>query len=131
MPNRHVADIVILSCAISAGIHAALVPEHFDEGIGPGTGFVLSAVLLVALAVLLTRRPSTLGLAAAAAVFAGLLAAYALAVTTGLPVLHPEPEAVDGLALFTKGVEALGLVAALMALGRPSLLHWQLKGARP
>ena len=107
MPNRHVADIVILSCAISAGIHAALVPEHFDEGIGPGTGFVLSAVLLVALAVLLTRRPSTLGLAAAVAVFAGLLAAYALA------------------------VEALGLVGALVALGRPSLLHWQLKGARP
>ncbi len=120
MPNRHVADIVILSCAISAGIHAALVPEHFDEGIGPGTGFVLSAVLLVALAVLLTRRPSTLGLAAAAAVFAGLLAAYALAVTTGLPVLHPEPEAVDGLALFTKGVEALGLVGCADG-ARPAL----------
>ena len=29
------------------------------------------------------------------------------------PVLHPEAEAVDGLALFTKAIEALGLVAAL------------------
>jgi drug/metabolite transporter (DMT)-like permease len=89
VPHRRLADIVILSCAISAGIHAALVPEHFDEGTGPGVGFVLSAVLLVALAVVLTRRSSPLALAAAAAVFAGLLAAYALAVTTGLPFSIP------------------------------------------
>ena len=132
MQHRRLADIVILTCAISAGIHAALVPEHFDEGTGPGMGFVLSAVLLVALAVVLTRRSSPLAFAAAAAVFAGLLAAYALAVTTGLPVLHPETETMDGLALFTKGVEAIGLVVALIALGRPSLvIHMQPKGTRP
>jgi hypothetical protein len=131
MAHRRLVDIVILTCAISAGIHAALVPEHFDEGIGPGTGFVVSAVLLVGLAVVLTRRPSPLALAAAAAVFAGLLGAYALAVTTGLPVLHPETETLDSLALFTKGVEAIGLVGALIALGRPSfLVDSQPKGAR-
>jgi hypothetical protein len=131
MPHHRLVDIVILTCAISAGIHAALVPEHFDEGIGPGTGFVVSAVLLVGLAVVLTRRPSPLALAAAAAVFAGLLGAYALAVTTGLPVLHPETETLDSLALFTKGVEAIGLVGALIALGRPSfLVDSQPKGAR-
>jgi hypothetical protein len=39
-----------------------------------------------------------------------------LAVTTGVPVLHPEPEPVDGLALFTKAVEATGLAAALNLL---------------
>ena len=38
--------------------------------------------------------------------------AYAAAITTGLPLLHPEPEPVNGLALFTKAVEAVGLVAA-------------------
>jgi len=114
-------DVVILTCAISAGIHGALVREHFDEGAGPGVGFVVATVLLAALAVALTRRPTQLVLASAALVFAGLLASYALAVTTGLPVLHPEREATDGLALFTKAIEATGLVAVASLLRRPTL----------
>jgi hypothetical protein len=126
MPYRRLIDIAILSCAVSAGIHAALAPEHLDEGTGPGLGFVLSTVLLAGVAVALTRRPSRVALVAAAAVFAGLLAAYAFAITTGLPVLHPETESVDGLALFTKAVEALGLAGALTAL----LLRSQPKGTR-
>jgi len=42
-------------------------------------------------------------------------------VTTGFPVLYPEPEAVDGLALYTKAVEAAGLILAASLLRRPSL----------
>jgi hypothetical protein len=114
-------DVVILTCAISGGIHGALVGEHFDEGAGPGVGFVVATVLLAALAVALTRRPTQLVLASAALVFAGLLASYALAVTTGLPVLHPEREATDALALFTKAIEATGLVAVASLLRRPTL----------
>jgi hypothetical protein len=114
-------DVVILTCAISAGIHGALVPEHFDEGAGPGVGFVVATVLLAVLAVALTRRPTQLVLASAAFVLLGLIASYALAVTTGLPVLHPEREAVDGLALFTKAIEAIGLATAATLLRRPSL----------
>ena len=110
-------DIVILACAISAGIHGALVPGHYDEGTGAGLGFAAATVLLAALVVALTLRPaSALALAAAAAVLLGLLAGYLLAATTGLPVLHPEPETVDGLALFTKAIEAGGLLAALNLL---------------
>jgi hypothetical protein len=125
------ANLVILCCAISAGIHAALVREHFDEGAGPGVGFVLATVLPAILAVVLTRRPTQLALAAAAAVFSGLIVAYALAVTTGLPILHPETEAVDGLALFTKALEGVGLVAATTLLRRPSLTFASLpKGTR-
>ena len=37
------ADVVILACAISAGIHGALAPHHFSEGAGAGFGFVASA----------------------------------------------------------------------------------------
>jgi hypothetical protein len=110
-------DLVIVACAISAGIHAALAPEHFRESTGAGVGFLAAAVILAAVAAALTRRPSSaflLGVAAAS--FAGLLASYALAVPTGLPLLHPEPEPVTGLALFTKGVEALGLLAAASSL---------------
>jgi len=113
-------DIVILSCAISAGIHGALAPDHVEEGTGAGLGFVVATVLLAVLAVLLTLKPTQLALAGAAAVFAGLIASYALAITTGFPLLHREPEAPDGLALFTKAVEAAGLVAAASLLRRPS-----------
>jgi hypothetical protein len=117
-------DVVIIACAISAGIHGALVPGHFDEGTGGGLGFVVATVALVALVVWLTRRPaSASALAAAAVTFAGLLASYALATTTGLPVLHPDPEPVDSLALATKAIEAAGLLAALPLLrrGRPAV----------
>jgi hypothetical protein len=113
-------DVVILACAVSAGIHGALAPHHFHESTEAGLGFVAATLLLAGLVVWLTRRPASAGaLAAAAAVFAGLLAGYALAVTTGLPVLHAETEPVDGLGLLTKAIEAAGLLAA------SSLLGWQ------
>ena len=112
-------DVVILACAVSAGIHGALAPAHFAEGTGAGVGFVASTVLLAGLAVVLTLRPAdALPLVGAAIVFAGLLGSYALATTTGFPLLHPEPEPVDGLALVTKAIEAVGLVTALSLLGR-------------
>jgi drug/metabolite transporter (DMT)-like permease len=112
-------DAVILACAVSAGIHGALVPGHFDEGTGAGLGFVAATVALAGLVVWLTARPASWpGLVAAAAVFVGLLASYALAVTSGLPVLHPEPEPVDGLALATKAIEVVGLAAASSLLWR-------------
>ncbi len=36
--------------------------------------------------------------------------------TTGLPVLHPRPEPIDGLALTTKAFEVVGLATALNLL---------------
>jgi hypothetical protein len=116
-------DIVILTCAISAGIHGALAPDHFHEGMGAGLGFVVATVLLAALVVILTRNPSQLVVAGAAAVFVGLIVSYALVVTTGVPVLHPEVEAVDGLALFTKAVEALGLITTVSLVRQPTVAN--------
>ena len=105
-------DAVILACAISAGIHAALAPEHFRETTAAGVGFVASAALLAALAVVLTRRPSEAAFAATILVFAGLIGSYVLAVTTGIPAVHPDVDPVEGLALATKAVEVAGLVLA-------------------
>jgi len=121
-------DLVILTCAISAGIHGALAPDHFEEGTAAGLGFAAATFLLAVLAVVVTRKPTQVALLTTAAVFAGLIASYAVVITTGFPVLHPEPEAVDGLALFTKGVEATGFVAAAGLLRRPSLTLMQPKG---
>ncbi len=118
-------DAVVLACAISAGIHAALAPEHFRETTAAGSGFVVSAVLLAALAVVLTRRPSEAAFAAAVLVFAGLIGSYVLAVTTGIPGVHPDVDPVEGLALATKAVEAAGLALAASGLRfRP--LHLEL-----
>jgi hypothetical protein len=115
-------DVVILTCAISAGIHGALVPDHFAESTGAGVGFAVATVSLATLAVAVTLRPaSALALAGAAAVLAGLLVSYALAATTGLPVVHPEPEPVDGLAVATKAIELAGLLAASSLIRRPSV----------
>jgi hypothetical protein len=116
-------DAVILACAISAGIHGALTPDHFEEGTPAGLGFAVSTAALALVAAWLTFRPeSDAALGAAALLFVGLIGAYALAITTGVPVLHPEREAVDGLALFTKAIEAAGVLAAW------SLLRPQEKG---
>ena len=109
-------DAVIVACAISAGIHGALVPEHLEEGAAAAGGFAVSAVLLAALAVAVTRSTRPIFLTGAVAVFAGLIVSYALAITTGLPVLHPDPEPVEGLAVFTKLVELAGLLAATALL---------------
>jgi CHASE2 domain-containing sensor protein len=113
-------DVVILACAVSAGIHAALIPGHFDESTGAGLGFVGATIALAGLVGWMTWRPvSPAPLAAAVVILAGLLASYALAITTGLPVLHPDPEPVDGLAVATKAIEAAGLLTATSLLWRP------------
>jgi hypothetical protein len=116
-------DVVILACGVSAGIHGALAPAHFAEGRGAGLGFVVSTILLAGLVVALTVRPaSSLPLVGGAVVLAGLLGSYAFAITTGLPLLHPHPEPVDGLALATKAFEVVGLGTALHLLGWRPLL---------
>jgi len=121
-------DVVILACAVSAGIHGALVPDHFAEGAGPGLSFALATALLAVLAVALTRNPSQPALLATAVVFAGLIAAYVAVIANGLPVVHPERETIDGLALFTKAVEVIGLFLALSLVRRPALSVLEPKG---
>ena len=64
-------NAVSLACAISAGVHAALAPDHFRETTGAGVGFLASAVLLAVLAVALTRRSSDAAYTATAAVSPG------------------------------------------------------------
>ena len=122
-------DVVILASAISAGIHGALVQDHFQEGTGTGIGFVVATLLLAGVAIFLTHNPARFVVVGATAIFIGLIVSYALVITTGMPVLHPGVEATDGLALFTKTVEAVGLLTAARLLRRPSsTAHTQTKG---
>jgi hypothetical protein len=111
-------DLLIVACAVSAGIHAALVPEHLTEGAAPGLGFGVAAALLGIAVLALTVRLDDVVVTGTAAILAALLVGYALATTTGVPLLHPTPEPVDGLALFTKTVEVAGVLAAAGLLRR-------------
>jgi hypothetical protein len=107
-------DALVVACAVSAGVHAALTPEHVRETPAAGIGFLVSSAVLASLVVALTLLPaSRTAVAAAGAVLAGLLVVYAFAVTTGVPVLHPDAEPADGPGLATKAVELVGLLAAV------------------
>ena len=102
-------DVLILACAVSAGVHAALAPEHAT--------FVPAALALGVLAVGLARSPAPLFVDGAIVVLGGLIVAYAFAATTGIPLVHPESEPVTGLAVATKAIEALGVLAAFQLKG--------------
>jgi uncharacterized protein (TIGR03382 family) len=114
-------NALIVICAVSAGVHAALVGDHLEESAVTGGGFAAAAAVLVALVVLLRReRHGRLALLLTASILVGLLVSYGFAATTGIPVLHPDVDPVDGLALTTKILEAVGLGLALDLLRRPA-----------
>ena len=106
-------------------------PATSTKAPGPGLGFAAATVALTGTVLWLTWRPSsTLAIAVAAATLSGLLVSYALAITTGVPVLHPHAEPIEGLALATKAIEAVGLLAATSLLMRHvALTHIRPKGA--
>ena len=113
-----VRDLLVLSCAVSAGVHAALVLEHAGTNVALGVAFAAAAIALVGIVAALTHGSNTRAAASAAAlVLFGLVASYVAALTTGIPLLHPEAEDVTGLALATKAVELGGLGLALALLG--------------
>jgi hypothetical protein len=107
-------DLVLAACAISAGVHAALVPSHLQHEPRIGLAFLAAVGLLVAVGAAVARRPGRARpVQASALLFAGLITAYAAAITSGIPVLAPHAGAVDGVAVMTKLAELVGLVFAL------------------
>jgi hypothetical protein len=107
--------LLVLACAASAGVHAALAPPHWAESTASGAAFGVAAVALAASAIALDRRPlSRLALSTAAALLAGLIGAYCVTRLSALPPLAEHAEPVDGLGLATKLVEGGGLICALV-----------------
>jgi hypothetical protein len=109
---------LIVCCAISAGVHAALVPEHMRESVVTGAGFVVATAALVVVTVCLTARPDSRAVTSSAVlVLVGLIVSYAVASTTGLPFLHPDVDPVDTVGVLTKAVELLGVWLAVQLRG--------------
>jgi hypothetical protein len=105
--------------AVSAGVHAALAPEHLHEWPPLGGAFVAAAAALASAVGALALRPLSpwpprlLG-----ALFAGLVAAYTLTRLVALPPLDPAREPLDALGACTTALEAAGLAFAIR-LGWP------------
>jgi GAF domain-containing protein len=111
--NATIRALVATTCAASAGIHAALVPEHYHEaGLSLAAAFAASALAL-ALCALLARRPGRDAHRLTAAVLLTVAAAYLLSRTTGIPLLVPEPERFEALGVLTTVAEVVAAAAAV------------------
>ena len=107
-------DGLIVCCAISAGVHAALVPEHLRERAVTGVGFAVATAALVVAGIGLTARPVSRAVTRfTIVVLLSLVVGYAIASTSGIPILHPEVDPLDAIGLLTKAVEVLGLGLAV------------------
>ena len=108
--------------AVTAGIHAWVVPEHYQEYALFGVFFAVTGFAQALWAAEILRRPSRLLHGAGIALSTGLLALWALSRTAGIPI---GPEAWDAepaeLLDVAAGVAELGIiVVAAMSLRRRS-----------
>ena len=99
--------LVIAAAGLSAGIHAGLTPQHYEDSGPIGVSFVLAAIALTLTAAALALWPDAAWPPlAGAALFAALLVAYVL--------FRDDP--FDALTAVTKVVEAIGLALSLWLL---------------
>jgi hypothetical protein len=124
---------VILAGALftDGWIHLALTPEHLGEATILGLGFLAAGLAQLALALLVTVRPSDLVYYAVVGLSAALVVLYAIAVLKGLPfggdhdhgsgliLGSGEPVGLEGAV--SKLAELFSLATALVVVGRPTI----------
>jgi len=104
------AGLLALAVTFSAGIHAALVPEHLEEGPPLGYAFIAAAAIGAVLASALVSRPDDPRISLLAGLFClGEIAAWALFVSVPVPGFSGTPEPI---ALVSKADELAGVVLA-------------------
>src|SRR5262249_10685563 len=123
--------LLAVAVAFSAGIHAALAPEHLTEMPPLGYAFIGAAIVGAAIAAALIARPHDRRVAALAGLFClGEIAAGALFVTVPVPGFSGPPEPVEATALVSKAVELVGLALAYpLAIVGPATSRRPLRGA--
>jgi hypothetical protein len=110
--------LLALAVTFSAGIHAALVPEHLKEMPALGYAFIVAAAIGAALAWTLVSRPNDRRIPLLAGIFClGQIVTWALFVTAPVPGFSGTPEPVGTIALVSKAAELLGIVIALQLVG--------------
>jgi hypothetical protein len=129
------AGLLALTVAFSAGIHAALVPEHLREMPPLGYLFLLAAAIGAAVALALVARPNDVRILRLAVLFlSAQIVAWAMFIVVHVPGFAETPEPVEPIALVCKAAELLGIALALplavgaSLLGRRSPSPWRTGG---
>jgi hypothetical protein len=114
------AGLLALSVTFSAGIHAALVPEHLQELPPLGYAFIAAAAIGGVLAWALVSFPDDRRISLLAGLFClGEIAAWALFVSVPVPGFSGTPEGIETIALVSKAAEFAGVALAFpLALPR-------------
>jgi hypothetical protein len=107
---------LLLACGLAgaAVIHAAVVPEHWEEWPLAGIFFAGLALAETGCAVAVARAPSRSALLAAVVLSVGPLLVWTVSRTTGLPV-GPEAGAPEGIGMADAAASSLELVTLLLA----------------
>jgi len=112
--DRVACNVVALTCAASAGVHAALTPEHLGEEPLLGIGFAVAAVCLLTSALAFARdEVPAVAAPATSLLLVAVMAAYVISRTVGLPLPDAEVEPLDVVGVATQVIQASGLVALL------------------
>jgi len=123
--------VIMAGALFTAGwIHLALTPEHLGEAIILGLGFLAAGLAQLALAFLITARPSDLTYYAVVGLSAALVVFYVIAVLKCLPfggddhhgsgLTVGSGERVDLEGAVSKLAELFSLVTAFVLVGRPT-----------
>lgn len=117
--SRH-AGLLALFVTFSAGIHAALVPEHLNEMPRLGYAFIAAAAIGGVLAAAVVFHPDDRRVSRLAGLFClGQIATWALFVTVSVPGFSGTPEPIEAIALVSKAAELAGVALAFpLALPR-------------
>src|SRR5262245_57344341 len=117
------AGLLALAVTFSAGIHAALAPEHLKEMPPLGYAFVAAAAIGGGLASALVLLPADRRLSLLAGLFClGQIAAWALFVSVHVPGFSGTPEGIETIALVSKAAELAGVALAFpLAISRLGL----------
>jgi hypothetical protein len=122
--NQIRTGLLALAVAFSAGIHAALVPEHLKEMPPLGYAFIVAAVVGGAIAAALMVRPRDRRIPLLAGLFCvGQIVAWGLFVTIPVPVFSGTPEPIEMIALVSKAAELMGLAFAIRLGAFSQLRH--------
>lgn len=114
MTNHARTGLLALAVTFSAGIHAALVPEHLKEMPPLGYAFIVAAVTGGAIAVALVTRPGDHRVPLLAGLFCiGQIVVWGMFVTVQVPLFSGTPEPIETIALVSKAAELVGLGLAL------------------
>lgn len=106
--------LLALTVVFSAGIHAALVPEHLDEMPPLGYLFILASAMGAAIALALVVRPNDDRIPWLAILFLTTqVVVWAMFVVVHVPGFTGTPEPVEPIALVCKAAELLGIALAL------------------